>query len=665
MSVRQRLAIILAIICASRGKAVTSLSLSFASANRSSPLTIVEQPEPPSASLSSAGTTRPTLPGAGPLNSWRGKELRIDDEKIDVREVDVESRGGKIVLELHLPDSRPGEPDHEDFYQAAKGHILHRCPTAVLYQDSNGRMIIDNTIGDELLRVARAVREVRTLIGFMQLIGGGLFHICDWLNDRQLVGDLHDVFGPCADSDLPTPRILKGDVVLSLATYFAEAGRRDLLLAMLDIALPRCDDAPAELCREWIGLAHEALEEGNGVPDVTRAVAQALLGSMQELDGNDRAALSHLAGTPLLSIGDDEHSTLTCSSPVQRNRNDRLTELILRCREGDLDGVGKCIARGDGVNDKDALGSTALKYACCSGSTEVVELLLENRADIEIKDNQNKTPLHWACRKGKSDVVSLLIARGAKIDDKCLTLARAYGHQQVVRILLGNGAAEDSTDASRASDDATGLEGSRGWDTARSSRSPLPEPILDRLDKRDQQGKTRLMRASQGGDLAVVQNCAELGADIDAKDNHDQTALIIAARAGYKDIVEFLIDNGANVNSRDDGGYTLLMLAGAKGWSGIVARLLFNGADIEAKTEGGMTALMLAAQHNKVNVVNVLLSNGADRHAQDLKGRTAGQLAEMQRHHKLAKLLGRRSGPRRIGPGSFKRLFSKHRRVKK
>jgi ankyrin repeat protein len=647
---------------------LSSLSLSFApKGTRFIPSTTSEE-SAPQISVSER-TTPPPLPAARSLNSWRGREVSLDGAAICVREVDVGSGSGGIGLELQLPESKPGEPDYDHFHRAIEKHIFHHCPTAIVYQGNSGRMIV-NTIGDELPRVASAVQEVKTLLGFMQLIGGDLWYILSWLNDPQLVSDLHEVLGPtgfrtvpCAPGDLDLPR----DVVLRLASCFAEADRPDLLLAMLDVALPRCHDSPADLCREWIGLAGEALKEGNGGADATRTVAKELLESKpQGLDGNDRAQLARLAPYEASSPTNSTMSpALTAAHahleilfpelfrgpPVQPRASAKQTELMLKCERGDVDGALECLVRGDEVNVKDALGGTALHYACRSGSTELLLLLLANNADVEARDNLNRTPLHWACLEGRGDAVANLIGARAKIDAECLRFAREYGHQAVAGILVRNGAS-DSSEASKSWDDATAGDLSRDWDTARSTLSPLPEPIIDRLDKRDQQGKTRLMRASQGGDLAVVQNCVELGADIDAKDDLDQTPLILAARAGHKGIVDFLIANRAKVNSRDERDETPLLVASAAGHSDIVDLLLSSNADIGATNNVGMTALMLAAQRGKANVVKMLLAKGADRQAKDLKGRTAAQLAAMQRHHAIAKLLGRRrSKSNRIGQG--------------
>ena len=199
----------------------------------------------------------PALPPAGdavPLDLWRGKAL-VTGGKIDVCE--VESADAKRVLKLDVPDTGVGE--YVDFFQAVGSIIWSHCPNAVLHPE-NGCMVIDTGgVKSSHDGVGKAVREVKTLVGFMQLIGGDLSHVCAWLNEPLLVGDLNEVLGPAgfrAVPPAPGDVGLPPDVVLRLAACFAN--RPELLLAMLDVALPRCHEPPKELKDRWSALVKEA-----------------------------------------------------------------------------------------------------------------------------------------------------------------------------------------------------------------------------------------------------------------------------------------------------------------------------------------------------------------------------------------------------------------------
>ena len=47
-------------------------------------------------------------------------------------------------------------------------------------------------------------------------------------------------------------------------------------------------------------------------------------------------------------------------------------------------------------------GQTVLAAAAGSGSTELVQYLLQHGADLNAKDDSGSTPIHWACRGGEA-----------------------------------------------------------------------------------------------------------------------------------------------------------------------------------------------------------------------------------------------------------------------
>jgi len=89
--------------------------------------------------------------------------------------------------------------------------------------------------------------------------------------------------------------------------------------------------------------------------------------------------------------------------------DDGLTPLAIACQRGNYFAADRLL-RADGINiaSCDNQGSTPLHEACESGSEKIVELLLDNDADILKADRDKVTPLHVACREGHVAIVKLL-----------------------------------------------------------------------------------------------------------------------------------------------------------------------------------------------------------------------------------------------------------------
>ena len=80
-------------------------------------------------------------------------------------------------------------------------------------------------------------------------------------------------------------------------------------------------------------------------------------------------------------------------------------------------------------------GNTALIYACCGGSEDVVKVLLDHGAEIECHNENGHTPLMEAASGGHVEVAKLLLGSGACINshsnefkESALTLACYKGN---------------------------------------------------------------------------------------------------------------------------------------------------------------------------------------------------------------------------------------------
>lgn len=116
--------------------------------------------------------------------------------------------------------------------------------------------------------------------------------------------------------------------------------------------------------------------------------------------------------------------------------------------------------------------------------------------------------------------------------------AAAHGRQDVVRVLLENGA-------------KTEPEG-------------LSVPLIDAISNRHAECAEALINA---------------GADADARRETGNPPLLVAVGNGMGDTVRQLLEKGADVNVQSSSGNTALHIAAEKGYANIVALLIEKGAD--------------------------------------------------------------------------------------
>lgn len=93
------------------------------------------------------------------------------------------------------------------------------------------------------------------------------------------------------------------------------------------------------------------------------------------------------------------------------------------------------------------LGFTPLILASTAGHAEVVEILIDQGADIEAQSERTKdTPLSLACSGGRYEVVEILLRLGANKEHRNvsdytpLSLAASGGYVNIIKLLLSYGA---------------------------------------------------------------------------------------------------------------------------------------------------------------------------------------------------------------------------------
>jgi ankyrin repeat protein len=177
-------------------------------------------------------------------------------------------------------------------------------------------------------------------------------------------------------------------------------------------------------------------------------------------------------------------TTQACAKPSKPISDN----IMVNVMNGNLEGVKKCIEKGQSVETRDGAGQTALILAASFRHSDVVEYLVKKGADVNAKTKEGFTALMAAASsepyKGNYnlDIVEYLIKKGAEVNAKT------------------------------------------------------------------NDGTTALVWAITSRNIKIVEILVEKGADVNAEYNdlgNKGTALTIAKQFGQKDIIGFLLKHGA------------------------------------------------------------------------------------------------------------------------
>ena len=120
---------------------------------------------------------------------------------------------------------------------------------------------------------------------------------------------------------------------------------------------------------------------------------------------------------------------------------------------GDLDSIKKFLKSGKDVNSRDGFGATPLLIATVAGQEEMVEFLLQKKADPSISAKDGYSLMHGAAFSGKKSLIRKALSLGMKINER-------YGPDGITPVDVAN----DDTDIAKY---LRYLGGRTGWELGR------------------------------------------------------------------------------------------------------------------------------------------------------------------------------------------------------
>ena len=238
--------------------------------------------------------------------------------------------------------------------------------------------------------------------------------------------------------------------------------------------------------------------------------------------------------------------------------------------------------------------------------TQIVELLLQNRSDVNVKNLLDETPLFYLFKNDRSKIMND-VKRDAHLLKIILEKFNAMRYE-IFKILLKHGL------------------NVKLYNEAKQTILHL----IANIDKRfDDDHKEEL------AELVISQ-----GADVNAKNKYGLTPLHMAARNGHLKLIELLLKHNADINSSEGADQsTPLHLATCHQQVKAMDILLNNKADVTAMKCNGMNVLHIMALINPEtseepefiesynDIIATFIEKGCDIDAQDINGRAPLHLA--------------------------------------
>ncbi len=245
-----------------------------------------------------------------------------------------------------------------------------------------------------------------------------------------------------------------------------------------------------------------------------------------------------------------------------------LTALVYATRANDLESVKALLDAGADINQVTRYGWSPLLVATQNRYYKLGEFLIEHGADVNLANKGGWTPLYLATDNRNIEGGDYPVRQPD------------MPHLDYIKMLLESGA---EVDAKMVDSTQTRTVFTNQW--------------------LDEGGMTAFLRASQSGDLELMQLLLDYGANPKEMTDLKVTALQLVAGIGWVEgitfewsredsnrAVEWLLELGVDPNIQADTGRTALHGAGHKGMTEAVQMLVDAGADLSVRDFGNTDA---------------------------------------------------------------------------
>ena len=536
-------------------------------------------------------------------------ERRTVDEPIRLTQENYDAIGGTHGLVERLVRGKMRQlriTRSDTLHQVFRGLI--QLNTA--YRPTRKRLILDDTIDEEVRRLLNAFAEARLITidqGTAELGHDGLLdawdELRDWIAENE--EDLFDARALDTRAQAWARRGRPDDRLLTRLALVEDSRRvRDTLphafpkSGLVDEYLDRSE----QLCRR------ESLTAAILGGDLTEMVRQLEAGATLEIkDARKLPELAYYWAVMGVHAGQQALSTInrqtetSSSAPLDREERALPVDLAL----------DRALEHKPGFR-RAARGITPMHVAAALGYSDVIQALEQGGFNINALSDNGRSPINVAAGYGHFDVVDYLLANERiEVDQATIKgwspfmMAASQGHLNVVNRLL----ATEQVEVDRTTDDGTSafIAAANQGHVDVVNRLLADERV--QVDRTTDDGWSAVMLAAGNGHIDVVNRLlADEQVQIDRTNDIGMSALTVAAGNGYTDVVDRLLaDQRVDINRTTDKGVSAFLLAASQGHHDVVDRLLADKRlSADQTTEDGWSALLVAASKGHLEVVDRL-----------------------------------------------------------
>ena len=252
--------------------------------------------------------------------------------------------------------------------------------------------------------------------------------------------------------------------------------------------------------------------------------------------------------------------------------------------DGNVQLIEMLIQQGADINHKCGFGVVPLLVAVRNDDIQTVNLLLEHGADPNFctqKHAKGKTILMESVQRNNKEITEALLNANARVNDitkisgnSALILATVHGSIECIKILLQRGS---------------------------------------NLDHQNYNGETALCMAAILGSVESIEILLQHNASINVQDFCKRTPLMYAAIGNHANCMKVLISAGASLDITDEEKNDALVLSLINSEDDTCPLILIrSGCSLHNVTMSGYTPLQICVRHDRLPIIKEMIKHGVN-----------------------------------------------------